>query len=371
MQIGWIQLAEFRNYHTLEFAPSSHLNLLTGPNAQGKTNLLEALGFLLTGRSFRTSRMVEIPRWEATSASISGEIRRAEGGRTVRRMIRKLDNGAARASGDTCEWARVIAFGWQDLDIINGAPGARRSFIDGFAGRLYPGHLAALMRYRQILARRNHVLQSREGRAAAPVVDVDGQLEPWDEQLASVGMELVGRRRKAAAMLQTELGRVFPALSGVRQKVEIRYRTALGEATEAAEMLAALVRLRRVELRRGVSLVGPHRDDLAIELDGIDVRAFGSRGQQRLIALALRLAEVLPVTEAAGTTPVLLLDDALSELDARVRQNVLREIDGAEQVFLTSPEALPARGAACWTVRAGAVDRKGGEDVAGEIVAQA
>ena len=357
MQIGWIQLAEFRNYRTLEFSPAPHLNLLIGPNAQGKTNLLEALGFLLTGRSFRTSKLMEVPRWDAASTSVAGELRRTEGARTLRRMITKLDNGTAHTSGDGCEWARVIAFGWQDLDIVNGAPGARRAFIDGFAARLYPGHVPALLRYRQIVARRNHLLQSREP-------GIDALLTPWDEQLATTGMELIGRRRKAAAMLQTELGRVFPALSGARQKVEIRYRTALGEATEASEMLAALVRVRRDEVRRGVTLVGPHRDDLAIELDGIDVRAFGSRGQQRLIALALRLAEVLPVREAVGTAPVLLLDDALSELDAQVRENVLREIRGAEQVFLSSPEALPASDASGWTVRAGAVVRGGEEGVA-------
>jgi len=355
VQIGWIQLLEFRNYRTLEYSPSSHLNLLIGPNAQGKTNLLEAMGFLLTGRSFRTSRLLEVPHWEAASTSVTGELRRAEGGRTVRRMITRLENGNAQTSGDTCEWARVIAFGWQDLDIVNGAPGARRTFIDGFAARLYPGHLPALLRYRQILARRNHLLQSRERRADAPGPGIEERLEPWDEQLATTGMELIGRRRKAAAMLQTELGRVFPALSGARHKVEIRYRTSLGEATEPGEMLAALARVRRDELRRGVTLVGPHRDDLAIELDGIDVRAFGSRGQQRLIALALRLAEVLPVREAVGTTPVLLLDDALSELDGQVRENVLREIHGAEQVFLTSPEALPAGDSTCWTVYAGTV----------------
>ena len=352
MQIGWIQLLEFRNYRTLEYSPSSHLNLLIGPNAQGKTNLLEAMGFLLTGRSFRTSRLLEVPHWEVASTSVTGEVRRAEGGRVVRRMIRKLESGNAQASGDACEWARVIAFGWQDLEIVNGAPGARRNFIDGFAGRLYPGHLAALVRYRQILARRNHLLQSREP-------GIDERLEPWDEQLAMTGMELMSRRRKAAAILQTELGRVFPALSGERHKVEIRYRTALGEATEPAALLAALVRARREEMRRGVTVVGPHRDDLAIELDGIDIRAFGSRGQQRLVALALRLAEVLPVTEAVGTTPVLLLDDALSELDPRVRENVLREIQGAEQVFLTSPEAQPVVGGTCWTVKGGMVS--GGE----------
>jgi DNA replication and repair protein RecF len=281
--------------------------------------------------------------------SVTGDVRRAEGGRTLRRTIRRLENGNAQASGDVCEWARVIAFGWQDLEIVNGAPGARRNFIDGVAGRLYPGHLPGLVRYRQVLARRNHLLTMREA-------TVDEQLEPWDEQLATTGAELIARRRKAAAILQTELGRVFPALSGQHDKVEIRYRTALGEATDTTDLLAALRRARREELRRGVTLVGPHRDDLAVELDGVDVRAFGSRGQQRLIALALRLAEVLPVTEAAGTTPILLLDDALSELDTRIRENVLREIQGAEQVFLTSPEALPDVGAVCWSVRGGAVE---------------
>jgi DNA replication and repair protein RecF len=348
VQIGSIQLLEFRNYHTLEYNPSSRLNLLIGPNAQGKTNLLEAVGFLLTGRSFRTSRLTEVPHWGATTTSVSGDARRSEGGRTLRRMIRRLDNGNAQASGDVCEWARVVAFGWQDLEIVNGAPGARRSFIDGVAGRLYPGHLPGLVRYRQVLARRNHLLTMREP-------SVDAQLEPWDEQLATAGAALIARRRKAAAILQTELGRVFPALSGQRDKVEIRYRTALGEATDVADLLAALRRARREELRRRVTLVGPHRDDLAIELDGIDVRAFGSRGQQRLIALALRLAEVLPVTEAVGTTPILLLDDALSELDARSREHVLREIQGAEQVFLTSPEELPDVGATRWAVRGGGI----------------
>jgi DNA replication and repair protein RecF len=148
------------------------------------------------------------------------------------------------------------------------------------------------------------------------------------------------------AALQTELARVHAALAGTRVKVEIRYRTALGEATEASVLQAALERHRREELRRGQTLVGPHRDDLAIEIDGVDARAFGSRGQQRLVALALRLAEVLPVSEAAGTAPILLLDDALSELDSTVRGHVLREIQAAEQVFLTTPEVPSVPGAA-------------------------
>jgi DNA replication and repair protein RecF len=346
VQIGSIHLVEFRNYQTLSYRPFPRLNLLTGRNAQGKTNLLEAVAVLVTGRSFRTARLGDVPRWGAAAATLSGELLRSEGSRTVRRTIQRLEDGGCQTSGDSCPWARVIAFGWHDLAILNGGPQARRNFIDGFAARLFPGHLPALLRYRQVVSRRNRLLQQRESEAV---------LAPWNEQLAGAGMELIDRRRRAVAALQTELARVYPALAGARHKVEIGYRTALGEATEAAALLAALERLRGHELRRGQTLAGPHRDDLAIELDGVDARAFGSRGQQRLLALALRLSEVLPVTEAAGTPPVLLLDDALSELDPGVRDNVLREIQAAEQVFLTSPDPLVVGGARRFIIEGGGI----------------
>jgi len=346
VQIGCLSLRDFRNYQSLSYRPSDRLNVLTGRNAQGKTNLLEAVGVLLTGRSFRTTRLAELPAWGAESAALAGDLIHTEGARSVRRTIKRLEDDTWQSAGDLCPWARLIVFGWQDLAILNGGPAARRNFVDGFAARLYPGHLPALVRYRQIVARRNRLLQTHSPEA---------RLAPWDEQLASTGMELIGRRRRAVAALQTELTRVYPALSGERHKVEVAYRTSLGEATEPAALLAALERRRAEEARRGLTLVGPHRDDLGIELDGVDARVFGSRGQQRLLALALRLAEVLPVTEAAGTPPVLLLDDALSELDPAVRDNVLREIQSAEQVFLTSPEPLAVNGAARWVVDAGEV----------------
>jgi DNA replication and repair protein RecF len=339
-------LRDFRNYPSLSYRPADRLNVLIGQNAQGKTNLLEALGVLLTGRSFRTARLAELPFWEAEAASLGGDLIHTEGTRTVRRTIRKTEDGTWQSAGDLCPWARVIVFGWQDLAILNGPPAARRGFVDGFTARLYPGHLPALVRYRQIVARRNRLLQLRSP---------ESRLAPWDESLATAGMELIDRRRRAVAALQTELARVYPALEGRRHKVEVSYRTSLGEATEPAALRAALERHRAEEARRGLTLVGPHRDDLGIELDGVDARAFGSRGQQRLLALALRLAEVLPVTEAAGTAPVLLLDDALSELDPTVRANVLREIQSAEQVFLTSPEPLAVNGAARFMVESGGV----------------
>jgi len=355
VQIGWIQLVEFRSYRDLSWTPGSNLNILQGPNAQGKTNLLEALGMLVTGRSFRTSRLAEVPRWGADATVLAGELVRGAGPaaprRTVRRTITKVEDGGWESAGEAVEWARVIAFGWQDLEIVHGAPGARRNFIDGLAMRLYPSHLATLLRYRRVLARRNHLLQGGGGPGAAAAA----RLEPWNEQLAAVGMELIDRRRRAVAALQTELARVYGAIAAPREKIEVRYRTAVGEASDQGALLAALARTRSAELRRGQTLVGPHRDDLAIEIDGIDVRVFGSRGQQRLVALALRLAEILPVAEASGTAPVLLLDDALSELDPRVRTEVLREIGGGDQVFLTTPEALAVAGAAVFHVNAGGV----------------
>lgn len=355
MKIGCVQLSEVRSYRALTLHPAPLLNVLVGPNAQGKTNLLEALGLLVTGRSFRTPRISEVPRWGAETAAITGELMRTEAGvesrRVVRRVVTHAGDGSWQATGDGApEWARAIAFGWQDVEIVNGAPGARRGFVDGFAGRLYPTHLATLVRYRQILARRNRVLQMHRHDAG-----LAGRLEPWSEQLATTGVELIARRRKAVAALQTELARVWGSLAAPRSKVEVRYRGALGEADEPAAFVAALARAHREEVRRGQTLVGPHRDDLSIEIDGVDARTFGSRGQQRMVALALRLAEVLPVTEAAGTAPVLLLDDALSELDPRARELILRELGAAEQVFLTTPEPLAEAGAAVFHVNEGGV----------------
>lgn len=344
MQIGWVQVLQFRNYPTLTWSPSPQLNVLIGPNAQGKTNLLEALGFLLAGRSFRTRCLGEIPRWGADRASVAGELGRVGATRGVRRVLQRSAAGTWHVTGEECPWARAVAFGWQDLEILHGPPAARRLFLDGFAARLYPGHRAALARYRQILARRNRLLQRR-----AP----EGVLAPWDEQLAEVGMEVIGRRRRAVAALQIEAARLVPCLTGERHKVELRYRCSVGEVEEAVGLRRALEGARGDELRRGQTVVGPHRDDLAIELDGVDLRRYGSRGQQRLVALGLRLAEVLPITEATGTAPVLLLDDALSELDARGRENVLREIQAAEQVFLTTPEPLAGVPGARWAVQGG------------------
>ncbi len=350
MQIEWIALSDFRSYSALSYSPSSTLNVVSGPNGQGKTNLLEGLGLLLVGRSFRGSRAVELARWDAPRAVVQGEIRRADATREIRRTIAPREDGGWVVTGEGCPWARAIPFGWQDLALLTGGPQARRGFLDGFAAKVLPAHAAAVGRYRRVLDRRNHLLQTPVG-----VATLDAALEPWDAQLARVGLELLARRRQALEELETEVRALYPEMAG-DGVVTLGYRSSLPDGVDEEGFVTALRARRTEEARRGQTLVGPHRDDVCVELDGRDMRLFASRGQQRLLALALRLAEAGPVARAVGSSPVLLLDDALSELDPVVQVNVLRHIEGAGQVFLTTAEeTIPARRAAWWQVREGEI----------------
>lgn len=351
MEIERVELSDFRNYRTLSLRPAPHLNILAGPNAQGKSNLLEALGVLLLGRSFRGAKPADMLAWDGAGAFVGGEIRRGDTVRAVRRAIAPREDGTWGVGGEGCPWARAIGFGWQDLAILTEGPQARRQFIDGFAGKLYAAHLGGVARYRRILARRNHLLQNGLDGAA-----LGGALGPWNEQLARVGIELVSRRRAAVALLEEEARRLYPTLAGAGN-VGLQYCSALGPAAGEAEFLAALEDRFAEEVRRGLTLVGPHRDDLLIDVDERDLRLYGSRGQQRLMALTLRLAEAGPVARAVGSAPVLLLDDALSELDPQVRSRVLEHVAVAGQVFLTTAEAARSEvgRATWWDVRGGSV----------------
>ena len=357
MLIQWITIAEFRSYRSLSFNPDPGLNVLSGPNAQGKTNLLEAMGVLLVGRSFRGAKAADLLRWGAAGAALSGAVVRGDVTREIRRGISQREDGGWVVTGEGCPWARAIPFGWQDLAILTGGPQARRNFLDGFAAKVQPAHASAYNRYRQILGRRNHLLQSGQCE----------HLQPWDEQLAKTGVEILGRRRRAVAALEGEVASLYPELAGADQTVRLEYRSALGPEATEGEFLEALAARREDEMRRRSTLVGPHRDDLVVELDGHDMRSFGSRGQQRLLVLALRLAEAGPVEAAVGSPPVLLLDDALSELDPDVQGRVLRHAARSGQVFLTTAEAgLPeAGGAAWWDVKGGIVEESMGAVVGG------
>jgi DNA replication and repair protein RecF len=354
VHIGAVELTDFRNFTDLSFAPAPGLNILCGPNAQGKTNLLEALAVLMVGRSFRATRVGELPRWGRPRATVGGIVRRGETSREISRLVEPREDGVWTISGEGCPWARAIAFGWQDLALITGGPQARRDFLDGFAAKLYPAHRQAYVRYRRVLERRNRLLQS-ERRGA-----IQAAIEPWNEQLARVGLELLARRQSAQQALQRQVMELYPLFAGAGAVI-LTYRSSLGEDPSEERFRARLEAMFAEEMRRGLTLVGPHRDDLVVELDGREMRTFASRGQQRLMALTLRLAEVSPVAEAVGSTPIVLLDDALSELDERAQGSVLEYIATCGQVYLTSADAglEDVREAAWWGVTNGRVEQGG------------
>lgn len=351
MYLEGVTLSEFRSYACLLLTPAPRLNILTGANAQGKTNLLEGLGLLTVGRSFRGGRAADLPRWGASEARLAGQLRRGDVVRAIERVVCRREDGRFGVGGEGCPWARAVPFSWQDLVVLNGGPQTRRGFLDGFAAKLSPAHAGTVGRYRQVLERRTRLLQ----RAGGPA-ELRGRIEPWDEQLVEVGLELVGRRRAALDLLEAEVRRVWRRL-GQDGAMRLAYVDPGRVAEGAATFRQALAERLGEEVRRGQTLVGPHRDDVLLELEGRDARAFASRGQQRLLALALRLAEAGPVAEAVGSPPVLLLDDPLSELDPAAQALVLEYLaQGLGQVFLTAPEPVATDvPATWWEVRGGTV----------------
>lgn len=351
MYVRWLELVGFRNYASLSFAPDSGLNALVGRNGQGKTSLLEAIHLLLTGRSFRTPRLAECVAWDASEAALAGETADGDRTREVRLAVLSRSPGA-ELRGALCPWARAVSFTAADLGLLSGGPPGRRAFLDGAAAKLVPAHGEACRRYRLVLHQRGRLLESLSGRP-----DAARLLTPWDEQLAALGGEILHRRIETLAALAQEARSIGADLLPGGAEISFRYEAVVPPADDVestrARLLAALTNGRAAELRRGVTLVGPHRDDLVIRLGRADARADASRGEQRLLALTLRLAEARAVSHRLGTAPVFLLDDLLSELDLGARDRVLARLAGAGQVLFSTTDALPlaAWRGVTWDVR--------------------
>ncbi len=305
--------------------------MIVGPNAQGKSNLLEAVYTVALGRSPRVSRDAEVIRFGQDRAYLRAGVQgtghqvlevafdRSTGARRIK------VNGVAALRGKLLGRCVAVLAGSLDDEMIRGAPAHRRRVLDAALGQVSPSYFFALTRYTRVLRQRNQLLRAGAGPAT---------LAPWDDQLVELGAVVIGRRRQFVQRLAVQAGIRHARLGGGDERLEISYLCTIGDGDEREEMRRALEAGRMEDLRRGATLVGPHRDDLYLTINGVDVRMYGSRGQHHTVALSLRLAEVDLLREELGEWPVVLLDDVLAHLDTARQTLLLREVDGP-QVFLT------------------------------------
>lgn len=359
MKITRAELRQFRSYEACELAPCEGVNVLLGDNGQGKTNVLEALYLCCTGRSHRTRQDRDLIRWGADFASVRVEAQRRDGSHEVelvlpaqgRRRIRIAGQEASR-SGELMGHVTGVLFSPEDLRTVKDGPAERRRFVDMALSQIKPAYYYALQRYARALKQRGETLKVI---AAQP--SYMATLDAWDEQLAAAGAELMAHRRAYIDTLNRVAAEIHRGIADDRERLEIRYVPSVSAGDDAQAILEALFGARETDLRRLTTSVGAHRDDVQLLVEGRDVRAFGSQGQQRTAALSMRLSELDVMREALGEWPMLMLDDVMSELDPGRRRQLIARLRGV-QTFITCTDAEDLAGAQigqAWRVEGGAL----------------
>jgi DNA replication and repair protein RecF len=378
MRLTRLSLHNFRNYVRLDLDLPPGVSLLQGDNAQGKTNLLESIYYLATSRSPHAGSDRELVNWLAVEqeplpyARLVGQVKKAGGESTIeitltqqpnngaryRKQIRL--NGVARRAMDLLGQLNVVLFLPEDIALVSGPPSGRRRYLDAALCQIDPAYCRSLSRYNQIVTQRNALLRDLRERGGD-----SAQLAFWDERLVDNGAHLVARRWDALLALGGLAHDVHGRLTGAAEQLRLSYEPSVemdGPADKdgvGEAFRTQLQVLRRREIAAGMTLVGPHRDEVRFLINGVDCGVYGSRGQQRTAALSLKLAEVSLMRRETGEQPVLLLDDVLSELDEHRRRFLLHTLEnGAEQAVITTtdlhtlPEAF-LQGAQLWKVELG------------------
>ncbi|MFZ2486600.1 MAG: DNA replication/repair protein RecF [Anaerolineae bacterium] len=380
MYLSHLSLTNFRNFNRLELSLQPGITLLQGLNAQGKTSFLEAVAYLSTARSLLAGVERELVHWLAWEeplpfarlvGELAGDTRRhkieitllqsskgSNGTPYLRKEVRV--NGVTRRALDLVGQMPTVLFLPQDVELIAGSPSVRRRYMDIALCQMQPDYCRALSAYNKILDQRNALLKALRDNGGPR-----DQLDFWDEQLVENGSLLAARRAAFLADLEMEANERQQALTEGRERLHVRYLPALepngsddelngGDATTLREptplYLAGdwvaigaafydmLARMRPREVAAGMSLIGPHRDDVQFVAQGRDLRTYGSRGQQRTAALSVKLAEVTIMRRALGAPPLLLLDDVMSELDGKRRALLLDALSDVQQALVTTTD---------------------------------
>ena len=372
MFVTHLSLTDFRNYERAEVALEPGANLFVGSNGQGKTNLIEALGYLSTVGSHRVSSDQALIRRDQDAAIIRAKLAHGERQLLVEVQLNRSSANKAqvnRSAIKTRELPRYfssVLFAPEDLALVRGEPSGRRRFMDELLVLLSPRFAGIIADYDRVLRQRNSLLKS--ARAAGVKGSQLSTLEVWDERLIDLGSQLVEARTALVTRLQPEVARAYVSIAGDQHSAELENRLSIfsgsdedeagdepgvsgvvSAADAASAFRTSLERLRRSELERAVTLVGPHRDDLLLRLNGMPARGYASHGESWSFALALKLASVEELRRDSATgDPVLVLDDVFAELDAARRERLADAVVSVEQVLITAavyedvPDALRA-----------------------------
>lgn len=358
MLLNRLKLKHFRTYEDLDLRLSPGVTVLHGPNGSGKTNLLESVFVLATTKSFRARNDRELISWnghepesqrfarlEGDASANGGSVRldmaiaeqpgRPGGEASIRKSF-KL-NGAAKRAGDIVGEIKAVLFSPDDVALVTGSPSTRRKFLDLTLCQVDHRYLRFSQEYARVLVQRNSLLQRLRGTPEPATL-----LEFWDDKLIALAAEIMVARKAMLRVAGDFAREAYSELAGVDEELSVEYRPSLEEAAEARDVqLEELLRqrlssLQSKEIYQGMTLCGPHRDDLQFLINGVDAQAYGSRGQQRTIALALRIAELRYMTNRTGEQPILLLDEVMAELDDDRRQLLRGMIETHPQVLLTT-----------------------------------
>ncbi len=332
MIIKSIELADYRNYDTLtmEFSPGT--NILYGDNAQGKTNILEAIYVSATTKSHKGSKDKDIINFDKEEAHIRTYIEKDGAESRIDMHLRRnkskglaVDGQRLKKAADLIGMCNVVFFSPEDLGIIKNGPSERRRFVDMELCQLDSFYFYNLSNYNKIVEQRNSLLKDMFYNP-----QLKDTLNIWDMQLVSYGSKIIERRKLFVEQLNEIIGDIHYSLSGGRERIRVQYEPDV----EIEEFEKKLSSNQERDIKAKMTTVGPHRDDFSFLIGDIDIRKFGSQGQQRTAALSLKLSEIELVKKITKDTPVLLLDDVLSELDSN-RQNYLLNSIGEIQTIIT------------------------------------
>ncbi|ATW26408.1 DNA replication/repair protein RecF [Candidatus Formimonas warabiya] len=348
MNLSKLVLKNFRNYGTKEIDFHPLVNVITGLNAQGKSNLLEAIGYLSTLSSFRGAKDLDMVRWGCPYFFLEGLIKKNTGDYTIslgynleNKKLLKVNGSARKKFNEVLGILNSVVFSPEDLNIVKLGPAARRKYLDGEMMQLFPTYYFTLMQYQKIIQQRNNLLKEiREKKQQEEMLDI------WDEQLGENGAKIIKKRLEVLQKLAPLARLTHRKITEGEEELEITYESVDQEEIlkkitweKIKEILHTMIREnRKNEIIKGVSLFGPHRDDLKLMVNGIDVRKFGSQGQQRTTALSLKMAELELMKSETGEYPILLLDDVMSELDEKRRSHLIAMMGDKIQTFITTTD---------------------------------